>query len=75
MYGEVPTRWWLKARQSDRWKAYMDANQKFATAVVECYHEGDLVWIHDYHFLLVPASLARRHIAPVSLFMHVPFPS
>lgn len=75
VYGEVPTRWWLKARQSDRWKAYMDANGKFATAVVESYHEGDLVWVLDYHLLLVPAALARRHIAPVLLFMHVPFPS
>lgn len=27
VYGEVPTRWWVKKRQSDRWKAYMDANQ------------------------------------------------
>ena len=27
VYGEVPTRWWLKKRQADRWKAYMDANQ------------------------------------------------
>ena len=27
VYGELPTRWWLKQRQSDRWKAYMDANQ------------------------------------------------
>ena len=70
----MPTRWWLKQRQSDRWKAYMDANQKFATAVVESYHEGDLVWVHDFHLLLVPAALARRHISPVSLFMHVPFP-
>jgi len=46
VYGEMPTRWWAGARQSDRWKAYMDANQKFATTVVEQFHEGDLVWVH-----------------------------
>lgn len=53
----------------------MDANQRFATTVLEQYHEGDLVWIQDYHLLLVPMLLARRHIAPVGLFLHVPFPS
>jgi len=75
VYGEMPTRWWAGSRQSDRWKAYMDVNQKFATTVVEQFHDGDLVWVHDYHLLLVPTLLARRHIAPVGLFLHVPFPS
>ena len=75
VYGAIPTRWWAGARQSDRWKAYMDVNQKFATTVVEQYHEGDLVWVQDYHLLLVPTLLARRRIAPVGLFLHVPFPS
>lgn len=53
----------------------MDANGKFAVTVVENYHEGDLVWIQDFHLLLVPNLLARRHIAPTALFLHVPFPS
>jgi trehalose-6-phosphate synthase/trehalose-6-phosphatase len=75
VYGEIPTRWWLKERQSGRWKAYMDANNKFASTVVENFHEGDLVWVQDFHLLLVPMMLARRHIAPVGLFLHSPFPS
>lgn len=46
VYGEIPTKWWVKGQQSDRWKAYTDANAKFAAAVVENWHEGDLVWLH-----------------------------
>ena len=75
VYGELPTRWWVRERQADRWKSYCDGNQRFAAAVVENFHEGDLVWVHDYHLLLVPTILARRHIAPIALFLHIPFPS
>lgn len=37
---------------------------------------GDLIWIHDYHLLLVP-SLIRQALpdAAVGLFVHTPFPS
>jgi trehalose 6-phosphate synthase/phosphatase len=56
-------------------QAYCDANQKFATTVMENFHDGELVWVHDYPLLLVPVQLARRHIAPVGLFLHSPFPS
>lgn len=37
---------------------------------------GDLIWIHDYHLLLVP-SLLRQSLpeAAVGLFVHTPFPS
>lgn len=38
--------------------------------------QGDLIWIHDYHLLLVP-SLVRQFLpeAAVGLFVHTPFPS
>lgn len=42
---------------------------------MENFHEGELVWVHDFPLLLVPVHLARRHIAPVGLFMHTAFPS
>lgn len=37
---------------------------------------GDLIWIHDYHLLLVPA-LIRQTLseAAIGLFVHTPFPS
>jgi trehalose 6-phosphate synthase/phosphatase len=38
--------------------------------------EGDTIWIHDYHFMLLPA-LVRNYIKKCNLgfFLHIPFPS
>ncbi|QRV91345.1 glycosyltransferase family 20 protein [Ceratobasidium sp. AG-Ba] len=56
--------------------AYRKANQAFADAILAELRPGDLVWIHDYHLLLLPRML--RHGAPdahIGLFVHTPFPS
>jgi trehalose 6-phosphate synthase/phosphatase len=58
------------------WTAYVEANQAYANKIAEQYQKGDLVWIHDYHLLLVPQML--RKLVPdahIGLFMHAPFPS
>ncbi|OBZ75031.1 putative alpha,alpha-trehalose-phosphate synthase [UDP-forming] subunit [Grifola frondosa] len=40
------------------------------------YAEGDIVWVNDYHLMLLPAMLrARLPGAPIGFFMHVAFPS
>jgi trehalose 6-phosphate synthase/phosphatase len=57
------------------WEAYVEANRRFADAVLEHLRPGDLVWVHDYHLLLLPAMLRER--APqvrVGFFLHIPFP-
>jgi len=58
------------------WKAYVRANEAYAKRVAELYKPGDLIWIHDYHCLLVP-RLVRQLIpdAYIGLFIHTPFPS
>jgi alpha,alpha-trehalose-phosphate synthase [UDP-forming] len=58
------------------WLAYRRANRKFAEAIVAEYQEGDLVWIHDYHLMLVPA-MVRRALpdASIGFFLHIPFPA
>ncbi len=58
------------------WKGYYRANEAYAKKVAEVYRPGDLVWIHDYHCLLVPRFL--RQLVPdasIGLFVHTPFPS
>ncbi|PWN53944.1 hypothetical protein IE53DRAFT_309331 [Violaceomyces palustris] len=58
------------------WEAYYAANEAFAQRIASEYRPGDLVWIHDYHLLLVPAML--RKLVPdahIGLFVHAPFPS
>ncbi|KAJ6470470.1 glycosyltransferase family 20-domain-containing protein [Mycena sanguinolenta] len=47
-----------------------------ASAIASVYRPGGLVWVHDYHLLLVPKLL--RALVPdavIGLFVHTPFPS
>ncbi|KAG6902178.1 hypothetical protein C0995_003274 [Termitomyces sp. Mi166 len=55
---------------------YEFANAAFARKIAQVYQPGDLVWVHDYHILLVP-RLVREAIPDVvlGLFVHTPFPS
>jgi trehalose 6-phosphate synthase/phosphatase len=58
------------------WEAYCHVNRRFADAVVREYRSGDLIWIHDYHLMLVP-GMVRAHLpdAAIGFFLHVPFPA
>ncbi|CAG8438399.1 14011_t:CDS:10 [Ambispora leptoticha] len=58
------------------WDQYVKVNSRFVDKIVEIYQPGDIVWIHDYHLLLVPEMLRQRiPDAPIGLFIHAPFPS
>lgn len=58
------------------WRAYSTANKTFAEKVMEVYEPGYMVWVHDYHLLLLPSFILRRHrTAHIGLFLHAPFPS
>ncbi|CAN0161897.1 unnamed protein product, partial [Ectocarpus sp. 4 AP-2014] len=42
----------------------------------QVYNEGDLIWVHGFHLLLLPSFLMRvLRTARVGLFLHTPFPS
>lgn len=58
------------------WEVYQKVNQKFAETAVALIQEGDLVWVHDYQLLLLPA-LIREAFPEISIgfFLHIPFPS
>jgi trehalose 6-phosphate synthase/phosphatase len=60
----------------DLWEAYTRVNRRFTDAILNEYREGDLIWIHDYHLMLVPAWV-RRELprAKIGFFLHIPFPS
>jgi trehalose 6-phosphate synthase/phosphatase len=57
------------------WMAYVEANRRFRDVVLERYRPGDLIWVHDYHLMLLP-QLLREAVpeAPVGFFLHIPFP-
>jgi trehalose 6-phosphate synthase/phosphatase len=58
------------------WDAYVEANRLFCHAVVDCYQPGDLVWVHDYHLMLLPQMLRTAlPDAAIGFFLHIPFPS
>ena len=51
-------------------------NQRFADAAAAVWREGDLVWVHDYQLMLVPALLRERlPQAAIGFFLHIPFPA
>ncbi|UJR16661.1 hypothetical protein I4U23_003561 [Adineta vaga] len=58
-----------------RYLAYQDANAQFAKIVLDNYDDGDIVWIHDYHLMLVPSLLRRaKPQMKIGFFFHTPFP-
>ncbi len=48
------------------WKAYVHVNRKFADAVVRVSHRDSLVWVHDYHLMLVATFCANAAFIPGS---------
>ena len=60
----------------ETWIAYQDANQRFADAVLKRHKGNDIVWVHDYQLMLVPALLrAAKPGIRVGFFLHIPFPA
>ena len=61
---------------SGDWEVYRAVNERFARAVAEEAREGDLVFVQDFHLMLVPQLL--RELRPelrIGFFLHIPFPS
>ncbi len=58
------------------WDSYQQANQKFADAVIPLLKGDELVWVHDYQLMLLPAMI-RAAFPDISIgyFLHIPFPS
>eukprot|EP00842_Homolaphlyctis_polyrhiza_P005863 jgi/Hompol1/6278/HPOL_002522-RA len=58
------------------WIDYVRVNEAFANAICSVYEPGDMIWVHDYHLLLLPAILRRSlPTASIGFFLHTPFPS
>lgn len=58
------------------WQAYCKVNEKFAAVLQDIIQEGDLIWVHDYHLMLLPALIRKDFPkASIGFFLHIPFPS
>lgn len=42
---------------ADNWLAYREANMQFADVVASMCSAGDMVWVQDYHLMLLPMLL------------------
>ncbi len=63
----------LFVRDFDEYRA---VNERFADTICAQASEEDLIWIHDYHLLLLPKILRERlPRARIGFFLHIPFPS
>lgn len=59
------------------WQNYRHVNQIFSDTLASIVRPDDIVWIHDYHLMLLPRLLKTGlpYQVPVGFFLHVPFPS
>ena len=62
------------------WAAYREVNRLFAKEVAKDVQDGDLVWVHDYHLMLLPEMLREemgnsKKNVKIGFFLHTPFPS
>jgi trehalose 6-phosphate synthase/phosphatase len=64
------------AYEEDYWHYYKLVNEKFYEALMEIIKPDDLIWIHDYHLMLLP-KLIREKMPDVQMgfFLHIPFPN
>ena len=73
---QVPDHPRSKAYEDHSWVYYRKLNEEFADRIVKNYKKGDIIWVHDYHLLLVPGMLrAKLPDAQIGFFMHTAFPS
>lgn len=86
LHYQIPDDPKLKAFEEHSYGHYKLVNQKIADKLVETYkHElsvrgandpEPVIWVHDYHLLLVPAMVKEKcPEAKVGFFLHVSFPS
>ena len=76
LHYQIPDNPRSKAFEDHSWNYYKALNQLFANKVISVYKEGDTIWIHDYHLLLLP-GLVRKALphARIGFFLHLSFPS
>ncbi|MGN6567651.1 MAG: bifunctional alpha,alpha-trehalose-phosphate synthase (UDP-forming)/trehalose-phosphatase, partial [Flavipsychrobacter sp.] len=58
------------------WESYVAVNKKFADEIIKFATPDDIIWVHDYHLMLLP-QLLRAAIPNITIgyFQHIPFPS
>ncbi|MBN2410926.1 bifunctional alpha,alpha-trehalose-phosphate synthase (UDP-forming)/trehalose-phosphatase [candidate division KSB1 bacterium] len=59
-----------------QWDAYIKVNKVFCEELTNKVKPNDIIWIHDYHLMLLPKMIRERTPnATIGFFLHIPFPS
>jgi trehalose 6-phosphate synthase len=59
----------------DYWSHYRRVNARFAERIQSTSSSRDLVWVHDYHLMLVASLLnEEERLRDLAYFHHIPFP-
>ncbi len=62
--------------EESHWQNYKKVNELFCQTLMELLQPDDILWIQDYHFLLLPALIRQRFPQlTIGFFLHIPFPS
>lgn len=60
----------------DDYEYYQQANLMACVQLLKHLRPGDRLWIHDYHFMLLPRLVRERCTdVEIGFFLHIPFPS
>ncbi len=58
------------------WDVYQEVNLKFFSALKSILKPDDIIWIQDYHLMLLPEILRKEFPSiRIGFFLHIPFPS
>jgi len=65
----------LMQYQSEHFQIYQKVNAHFAKALQPLLRPDDVIWVHDYHFMLLAAELRKLGVTnKLGFFLHTPFP-
>ncbi len=64
------------AFRETQWQQYQQVNRVYAEAVCDVAGRDDIIWVHDYHLMLLP-KLLREQLpnSAIGFFLHIPWPS
>ncbi len=65
----------LATFDKENFDEYTAVNEKFRDTILPIVQKDDVIWIHDYHLMLLP-NLLRELLpdTPIGFFLHIPFP-
>ena len=62
--------------EREYWDAYKRVNSKFAEIIIQNSDADSVIWVHDYHLMLLPGLLREANPdSRIGFFLHIPFPS